>query len=204
MEGTLNGGGRGNFASANAFRKRQRRLEDVRRRPRARGCIVDLYTRDIVGLVGDNGAGKSTLIKILSGALAATYGEIEVEGRPVTLAPPAEAQRLGVETVYQDLSLISGFTAAENVFLGRELSSGRGPSMFRLMRRKAMANATVKGLKTCTLRSLACGRDRSNECPAVNDNWWPLHAQLSGAANFCSSTSQPPRSACANHVKCLS
>jgi ABC-type sugar transport system ATPase subunit len=75
----------------------------------------DLSTRDIVGLVGDNGAGKSTLIKILSGALAATHGEIEVEGRPVTLAPPAEAQRLGVETVYQDLSLISGLTAAENV-----------------------------------------------------------------------------------------
>jgi len=44
------------------------------------------------------------------------------------------------------LSLISGFTAAENVFLGRELSSGRGPSMFRLMRRKAMANATAQGL----------------------------------------------------------
>lgn len=106
----------------------------------------DLYTRDIVGLVGDNGAGKSTLIKILSGALEATHGEIEADGRPVSLAPPAEAQRLGVETVYQDLSLISGFTAAENVFLGRELASGRGPSMFRLMQRKAMANATAQGL----------------------------------------------------------
>jgi ABC-type sugar transport system ATPase subunit len=106
----------------------------------------DLYTRDIVGLVGDNGAGKSTLIKILSGALEATHGEIELDGRPVSLAPPVEAQRLGVETVYQDLSLISGFTAAENVFLGRELSSGRGPSMFRLMRRTAMANATAQGL----------------------------------------------------------
>jgi ABC-type sugar transport system ATPase subunit len=107
---------------------------------------IDLFTRDIVGLVGDNGAGKSTLIKILSGALASTSGEIEVDGRPVTLAPPAEAQRLGVETVYQDLSLISEFTAAENVFLGRELSSGRGPSMFRLMRRKAMGDATAQGL----------------------------------------------------------
>src|SRR5882757_9806158 len=107
----------------------------------------DLYTQDIVGLVGDNGAGKSTLIKILSGALAATQGEIAVDGRPVTLAPPAEAQRLGVETVYQDLSLISGFTAAENVFLGRELSSGNGPLVFRLMRRKAMADAAVRGLE---------------------------------------------------------
>jgi ABC-type sugar transport system ATPase subunit len=68
---------------------------------------LDLYSKDVVGLVGDNGAGKSTLIKILSGALEATLGEIELDGKVVTLAPPAEAQRLGVETVYQDLSLIS-------------------------------------------------------------------------------------------------
>jgi ABC-type sugar transport system ATPase subunit len=108
---------------------------------------LDLYARDVVGLVGDNGAGKSTLIKILSGALEATLGEIELDGRAVTLAPPAEAQRLGVETVYQDLSLISAFTAAENVFLGRELSLGRGPYVFQLMRRKAMTDATARGLK---------------------------------------------------------
>jgi ABC-type sugar transport system ATPase subunit len=107
---------------------------------------LDLYSKDVVGLVGDNGAGKSTLIKILSGALEATLGEIQLDGKVVTLAPPAEAQRLGVETVYQDLSLISAFTASENVFLGRELSSGRGASLFRLMRRKAMADATAQGL----------------------------------------------------------
>ena len=108
---------------------------------------LDLYDRDVVGLVGDNGAGKSTLVKILSGAHEPTDGRIELEGSLVTLAPPAEAQRLGVETVYQDLSLISAFTASENVFLGRELSSGGGPSLFRLMRRKAMADATIAGLR---------------------------------------------------------
>ena len=108
---------------------------------------LDLYAGDVIGLAGDNGAGKSTLIKILSGALEATLGEIELEGRAVMLAPPAEAQRLGVETVYQDLSLISAFTAAENVFLGRELSLGRGPYVFRLMRRRAMTDATAQGLE---------------------------------------------------------
>jgi ABC-type sugar transport system ATPase subunit len=108
---------------------------------------LDLATRDVVGLVGDNGAGKSTLIKILSGAYEPTTGEIELEGRAASLAPPIEAQRLGVETVYQDLSLISAFTAAENMFLGRELSVGRGPLLLRLMRRKAMAVAAVRGLE---------------------------------------------------------
>lgn len=107
----------------------------------------DITAGDVVGLVGDNGAGKSTLIKILSGAHEPTLGEIELEGRAVTLARPVEAQRLGIETVYQDLSLISAFTAAENVFLGRELSLGGGPALFRLMRRKAMADATVGRLK---------------------------------------------------------
>ena len=103
---------------------------------------LDLHAGDVVGLVGANGAGKSTLVKILSGAHKPTVGEIELEGSAITLSPPAEAQRLGVETVYQDLSLISAFTAAENVFLGREMSVGRGPPLFRLMRRKAMADAT--------------------------------------------------------------
>jgi len=103
---------------------------------------LDLHAGDVVGLVGDNGAGKSTLVKILSGAHRPTVGEIELEGSAITLSPPAEAQRLGVETVYQDLPLISAFTAAENDFLGREMSVGRGPPLFRLMRRKAMADAT--------------------------------------------------------------
>src|SRR5258708_40035205 len=85
-------------------------------------------------------------MKMVGGGVGGRDGEIEVDGRAVSLAPPAEAQRLGVETGYQDLSLISGFTAGANVFLGRELASGRGPSMFRLMRRKGLANATAPGL----------------------------------------------------------
>ncbi len=63
---------------------------------------------------------------LLSGAHEPTLGEIELEGSAVTLARPVEAQRLGVETVYQDLSLISAFTAAENVFLGHRQVTERG------------------------------------------------------------------------------
>ena len=134
----------------------------------------DIYPGDIIGLVGDNGAGKSTLIKILSGAHEPTLGEIELEGSAVTLARPIEAQRLGVETVYQDLSLISAFTAAENVFLGRELSLGRGPALLRLMRRKAMADATVGRLEDLHIdipgRAQQAGRaDVRRSTPAGGD-----------------------------------
>ena len=108
---------------------------------------LELERGDVVGLVGDNGAGKSTLVKILSGAYEPTAGEILVEGRPCALAPPAQAQRLGIETVYQDLALIGSFTAAENFFLGRELARGKGPGLFRFMRRAAMADAAARGLE---------------------------------------------------------
>jgi ABC-type sugar transport system ATPase subunit len=112
-----------------------------------RNVSLELRRGDVVGLVGDNGAGKSTLVKMLAGAHDPTSGAILLEGAPAVLSPPAEAQRLGIETVYQDLSLIGSFTATENFFLGRELCWGRGPRLVRWMRRRAMAEAALKGLE---------------------------------------------------------
>jgi len=84
---------------------------------------VDLavYPGEIVGLVGDNGAGKSTLVKILSGALKPTAGELFVDGETATFHSPLDARRRGIETVYQDLALAPDLTVAENLFMGREL-----------------------------------------------------------------------------------
>jgi len=80
----------------------------------------ELEKGEIHALVGSNGAGKSTLIKILSGALGKDEGTIQVFGREVQIRNPSDAKALGIQTVYQELALISNFTIAQNIFLGKE------------------------------------------------------------------------------------
>lgn len=75
---------------------------------------------EIVGLLGDNGAGKSTLIKILSGALLPTSGEIYIHGQKATIRNTTDAIALGIETIYQDSALVTQLSIARNIFLGRE------------------------------------------------------------------------------------
>jgi simple sugar transport system ATP-binding protein len=76
--------------------------------------------REIVGLLGDNGAGKSTLIKVLSGAVPLTSGDIFVRGRKVDIRSTTDAIRQGIETIYQDSALVTQLSIARNLFLGRE------------------------------------------------------------------------------------
>ncbi|MHB8279192.1 MAG: ATP-binding cassette domain-containing protein [Candidatus Humimicrobiaceae bacterium] len=85
---------------------------------------VDLRLKynEILGIVGDNGAGKSTLIKIISGFIPKNKGEIYFEGEKVEINNPKDAYDLGIETVYQDLSLIDLQTVPYNIFLGREVN----------------------------------------------------------------------------------
>lgn len=73
----------------------------------------------IVGLVGENGAGKSTLMNILGGNQRADAGTIRLGGEPIAPAHPAEAARLGVALIHQELNLFPNLTVAENLFLTR-------------------------------------------------------------------------------------
>ncbi len=79
------------------------------------------FAGQVVALIGDNGAGKSTMVKALSGTIRPDSGEIFLDGRPVHFASPLDAQRLGIETVYQDLALAPDLDAAANLHLGREI-----------------------------------------------------------------------------------
>jgi fructose transport system ATP-binding protein len=107
------------------------------------GCDFELYSGEIMAVIGDNGAGKSTLIKALSGALIPDEGEILLDGVPVRFSSPLDARKHGIETVYQDLAVAPALDIAENLFLGRELRrAGILGSVFRMLdKRRMLADA---------------------------------------------------------------
>jgi ABC-type sugar transport system ATPase subunit len=79
---------------------------------------LTVYPGEVHAVVGENGAGKSTLMKILSGAQVPDAGTIRVGGEPVTIENPRVAQQLGINTIYQELSLVNTLSVGENIFLG--------------------------------------------------------------------------------------
>lgn len=84
-----------------------------------KGVDLDLRKGEVLCLVGENGAGKSTLMKILSGVLRPDAGEIRYKGESVSVKNPAEAYRLGISIVHQELIQIPSMSVAENIYLGR-------------------------------------------------------------------------------------
>jgi simple sugar transport system ATP-binding protein len=85
------------------------------------GVSFRVEAGEVIGLMGDNGAGKSTLVKIIAGNFPPSAGQLLIGGEARELRSPRDAQREGIEIVYQDLALCDNLTAAANVFLGREL-----------------------------------------------------------------------------------
>ena len=87
-------------------------------------ALVDVslraYAGRVLALLGDNGAGKSTLIKILSGVFPPDRGELRFRGETVRFANPAQARRLGIATVFQDLAVCELLSVTRNIVLGRE------------------------------------------------------------------------------------
>ena len=96
---------------------------------------------EVVGLMGDNGAGKSTMVKLIAGNFPPNEGEVLVDGQVCHFHKPIEARAKGIEVVYQDLALADNLTAAQNVFLGREIKKGFWP--FRILDKKAMIDRSA-------------------------------------------------------------
>jgi D-xylose transport system ATP-binding protein len=82
---------------------------------------LSLYAGEVVAVLGHNGAGKSTLMKMLAGAYPIDTGEVHISGQAVHLRSPVDAQRNGIESIYQTLALADNLDSVANLFLGREL-----------------------------------------------------------------------------------
>ena len=86
------------------------------------GVTLEIFPGEIHAIIGENGAGKSTLMKLLSGHVAPSEGNIFLDARAVQFTGPHQAQDAGIVLVHQEILLADGLSVAENLFLGRELT----------------------------------------------------------------------------------
>lgn len=94
-----------------------------------KGVDLTIQKGEVVALLGHNGAGKSTLVNIVSGAVAADSGGVQIGGRQLVEASPAAASALGVAVIHQELSFVGSMDVAENLFLPRLPKKRRLPVM---------------------------------------------------------------------------
>jgi ABC-type sugar transport system ATPase subunit len=107
----------------------------------------ELYESEILGLVGDNGAGKSTFIKIISGVHKPTSGEIFWKGNKIEINSPRMARNLGIETIYQDLSLAENLDVPSNIFAGKEMCKSFFRGKVQILDKQKMYTETEGLLK---------------------------------------------------------
>jgi ribose transport system ATP-binding protein len=99
---------------------------------------IQVRPGEVLALLGENGAGKSTFLKILAGTQRADTGMMILGGERYDPHNPRDARDAGVALIHQELALVPQLDAAGNAFLGRELTSGRGPALARREMRRRM------------------------------------------------------------------
>ncbi|MDQ6662053.1 MAG: ATP-binding cassette domain-containing protein [Chloroflexota bacterium] len=112
----------------------------------------EVFSGEVVALVGDNGAGKSTLVKVMSGVGPSDSGEIFVRGQPVKILNPQAATNLGIETVYQDLALCDNLDVVSNLFLGRDERRTWIPWLVRPLSEVDMERQALQVLSTLDVK----------------------------------------------------
>ncbi|CNJ89687.1 galactofuranose ABC transporter, ATP-binding protein YtfR [Yersinia aldovae] len=100
-----------------------------------------LQRGEVVALLGENGAGKSTLIKALTGVYKRAAGEVYLDGVAICPIDTADAQKMGIGTVYQEVNLLPNISIAANLFIGRE------PLHWGLIDHRTMNQQATKLLK---------------------------------------------------------
>ncbi|WP_288550434.1 sugar ABC transporter ATP-binding protein [uncultured Brachyspira sp.] len=99
---------------------------------------LDLYEGETLCLLGENGAGKSTLMKILSGVITPSKGNIYLYGNKINIKNPSIAHKMGISTVYQELIQFSDMNVMENLFIGRY------PKKYGFVNFNALKRMTIK------------------------------------------------------------
>ncbi len=117
----------------------------------------EIKAGEIWALVGANGAGKSTFVKVLSGICRSYAGKIRCNGQKVSLRSPADAARLGIHIVYQEVdeAILPDFTVAENLLMG-DLALGKK----KLYHRKSIVEDAAKILSELHLELVPEHRGR--------------------------------------------
>lgn len=116
---------------------------------------LEVRPGEVLCLLGDNGAGKSTLIKIMSGVHQPTTGQIEIEGQPVILPTPRDAQEAGISTVHQFGGTFPLMSIGRSFFVGVEPTKGWGP--FRVYDRKRANDIAVKAVQDMGITRITDG-----------------------------------------------
>lgn len=118
------------------------------------GVNLRLFPGEVHALMGENGAGKSTLIKVLTGVYSIDKGSVTLEGQPIYVTSPIEAQELGISTVYQEVNLCTNLSVVENIFIGKQIMR-KGRIDWKEMKRRAEEILARLNLKINVTRLLS-------------------------------------------------
>lgn len=113
---------------------------------------ITVRSGEVVALFGDNGAGKSTMLKLLLGIYQRDAGELLVADQPADLASVRDAQRLGIDCVYQDLALAPDLSVVDNMFLGHELPRSGPLGWVGFVDRRAMEERADVALRELSIK----------------------------------------------------
>jgi len=177
--------------SVSKFYGRVQALDDVH---------LTINDNEIVGLLGDNGAGKSTLIKIISGVVPLSSGQLYWHGKPVSITNTNDAIALGVETIYQDSALVNQLSIARNLFLGREPL--KGPRILNRMDKQLMEEVAARLLGRSASARTSRQRRPSARSRVVNARPWPSLVPCTSTASSSSWTNRPTTWAWPRHRAC--